>query len=48
MFFNDRPIATEELKHLFDDMGELEVLELVEVDENGNLHFDINTYAVWC
>lgn len=44
-----KEVTAEDLKCIMADpkeMGPMEVLELVEVDDNGDLHFEIRAYAL--
>ena len=44
-----KEVTAEDLKRIMADpkeMGPMEVLELVEVDDNGDLHFEIRAYAL--
>jgi hypothetical protein len=44
-----RVVTAEDLKRIMCDgieMGPCEVLELVEVDDNGDLHFEIHAYGL--
>jgi hypothetical protein len=44
-----RLVTAEDLKRIMCDgieMGPCEVLELVEVDDNGDLHFEIHAYGL--
>jgi hypothetical protein len=46
---SSRPVSAEDLKRIMTDgkeMGPCEVMELVEVDDNGDLHFEIRAYAL--
>lgn len=46
---SERVVTAEDLKHIMCDgieMGPCEVLELVEVNDNGDLHFEINAYGL--
>lgn len=47
IFINNIEVPTEELKHRLDELKETEVLELVEVDEDGNLYFEENGYGLY-
>ena len=45
-----RPVTAEDLKHIMCDgveMGPMETIELVEVDDNGDLHFEITAYGIY-
>ncbi len=44
-----KEVTAEDLKRIMCDgkeMGPCEVMELVEVDDNGDLHFEIRAYAL--
>ncbi len=42
-----KEVTVEDLKRIMcDEMKPEEALELVEVDANGDLHFEINAYAL--
>lgn len=46
---NKREVTAEDLRRIMCDrreMGPCEVMELVEVDDNGDLHFEIHAYAL--
>ena len=47
IFIDDIEVTKEELKRKLDGLKEAEVLELVEVDEYGNLHFEENVYGLY-
>lgn len=47
IFINDIEVTTEELKRKLNELKEAEVLELIEVDEHGNLHFEENVYGLY-
>ena len=47
-FFVDGTQYTDsELEKILDNLKEGEVLELVEVDQHGNLYFEIHTYGMY-
>ena len=44
-----RVVTAEDLKRIMCDpkeMGPMETMELVEVDDNGDLHFEIHAYGL--
>ena len=44
-----KEVAAAELKRIMTDpreMGPMEVMELVEIDDNGDMHFEISAYAL--
>jgi hypothetical protein len=46
---SSRPVSAKDLKRIMTDgkeMGPCEVMELVQVDDNGDLHFEIRAYAL--
>jgi hypothetical protein len=46
---NKREVTAEDLKRIMGDpkeIGPMEVMELAEVDDNGDLHFEIRAYAL--
>lgn len=46
---NKREVSAEDIKRIMNDpkeMGPCEVMELVQVDDNGDLHFEIRAYAL--
>ena len=46
---SSRQVSAEDLKRIMTDgkeMGPCEVMELVQVDDNGDLHFEIRAYAL--
>ena len=47
IFFNNQSITLEELKHKLNELGPNEVLELYDVDEQGNFYFEINVYGYY-
>lgn len=40
-------LTTPELERKLDDLKEGEVIELVDVDKHGNLHFETHTYGIY-
>ena len=47
MFLNGKEIAAEDLKNKLDKLNMLELIELMDVDENGNLYFETNIYGIY-
>lgn len=45
LFVDGTQYTDSELERTLDNLKDGEVLELVEVDRHGNLHFEINTYG---
>jgi hypothetical protein len=46
---SSRPVSAKDLKQIMTDgkeMGPCEVMELVKVADNGDLHFEIRAYAL--
>lgn len=46
LYLDGTQITAEELDQRFNEIGELDVIELVMVDEDGDLWFEVNTYGV--
>lgn len=47
---HNKPITIEDLKHLLqsnDEVGPLEIIGLVDIDDKGNLHFAIKAYGIY-
>jgi hypothetical protein len=45
-----KEVTAEDLKRIMCDgkeMGPMETMELVEVDDNGDLHFEITAYGIY-
>lgn len=45
-----KQVTAEDLKRIMSDgieMGPMETLELVEIDDNGDLHFEITAYGIY-
>lgn len=47
MWMHGFPITEEELRNVIDSLDMNEVLELVEVDKDGDLHFERNVYGTY-
>ena len=47
IFLDDCQLTTHELERKLDELKEGEVIELVEVDKHGNLHFETHTYGIY-
>ena len=47
LYLDDTLVTAEELKQRFNEIDEQSVIELVMVDENGDLWFEVNRYGVW-
>lgn len=46
MYLDGTVVTAEELRQRFNEIGELDVIELIMVDEDGDLWFEVNTYGV--
>jgi hypothetical protein len=46
LYLDDTLVTVEELSEAFLDLGETDVIELVRVDDEGNLWFEVNAYGV--
>lgn len=46
LYLDGTMITAEELGQRFSEIGELDVIELVMVDEDGDLWFEVNRYGV--
>ena len=46
LYLEDTLVTAEELKQRFDEIDPLDVLELVMIDEDGDLWFEVNKYGV--
>ena len=47
LYLDETLVTAEELKQRFDEIDPLEVIELVMVDEEGNLWFEVNRYGIY-
>lgn len=47
LFIDGTQYTDSELRKILDNLKDGEVLELVEVDRHGNLHFEIHTYGMY-
>jgi hypothetical protein len=48
LYLNETLVTAEELKQrLFDEIDPLDVIELVMVDEEGSLWFEVNRYGIY-
>ena len=47
LFVDGTQYTDSELRKILDNLKDGEVLELVEVDRYGNLHFEIHTYGMY-
>lgn len=47
LFVDGTQYTDSELRKILDNLKDGEVLELVEVDRHGNLHFEIHTYGMY-
>lgn len=45
IYLNGKKITITELKQQSDELDEREVIELIDVDCNGNLYFETNIYG---
>jgi hypothetical protein len=46
MFLNSKPALESDLKTAFAALDELDTIELVRVDERGNLYFEVHTFEL--
>lgn len=46
LYLDDTLVTAEELSEAFLEIGENDVIELVRVDDEGNLWFEVNAYGV--
>ena len=46
LYLDGTMVTAEGLAKKFDEIGELDVIELAMVDEDGDLWFEVNTYGV--
>ena len=47
LFVDGTQYTDSELGKILDNLKDGDVLELVEVDQHGNLHFEIHTYGMY-
>ena len=47
LYLNETLVTAEELKQRFYEIDPLDVIELVMVDENGDLYFEVNRYGIY-
>lgn len=47
MWMHGFPITEEDLRDIIDTLDIDEVLELVKVDQDGDLHFERNVYGIY-
>ena len=47
LYLDETLVTAEELKQRFDEIDTLDVIELVMVDEEGNLWFEVNRYGIY-
>lgn len=48
LYLDDCQVTYPELEMRLDNLKEGEVIELVEVDLHGNLHFETHKYGIYC
>lgn len=46
IFLDEKQVTVQELDQKFHEIGELDTIELVYIDDEGNMHFEINAYGV--
>ena len=46
LYLDETLVTAEELKQRFNEIDPLDVIELVMVDDNGDLYFEVNRYGV--
>ena len=44
MFLNNKPATEYDLAEAFTKLGDLDTIELSDVDANGNLYFEVNVF----
>ena len=47
LYLDETLVTAEELKQRFNEIDPLDVIELVMVDENGDLYFEVNRYGIY-
>lgn len=47
IFLDGDQLTTSELEFRLDNLKEREIIELVEIDKHGNLHFETNIYGMY-
>lgn len=47
MFLNNKPATEADLKRAFAELGELDTIELVRVDERGNFYFEVSVFELF-
>ena len=47
LYLDETLVTAEELRQRFDEIDPLDVIELVMVDENGDLYFEVNRYGIY-
>ena len=47
LYLDETLVTAEDLKQRFNDIDPLDVIELVMVDENGDLYFEVNRYGIY-
>ena len=47
LYLDENLVTAEELKQRFDEIDPMAVIELVMVDEDGNLWFEVNRYGIY-
>ena len=47
IFLDDDQLTTPELEWKLDHLKDNEIIELVEIDRHGNLHFETHTYGTY-
>ena len=48
IYLDETLVTAEELRQRFDEIDPMDVIELVMVDEDGNLWFEVNRYGIYC
>ncbi len=47
LYLDDTMVTAEELAQRFNEIDPMAVIELVRVDEEGNLWFEVNRYGIY-
>lgn len=47
LYLDETLVTAEELKQRFDEIDPMACIELVMVDDNGDLHFEVTKYGIY-